>query len=232
VNWPRALLSRILPEETRAPEDVAFDTVYPRSMRAISRRFWTPAVARRAANLFQHARVRRVLDVGSGVGKFVLVAAAETPDITFTGIEQREHLVTTARTAQLQLRVPNASFLVGEATEISWSDFDGFYFFNPFAENLFDSDERIDGSVELTRERFRRDVIRIECALRAARLGAAVVTYHGMSARMPGCFEPVRSERAGSDYLRLWVKTRESADGFYLDLGDGIVLHGSNGQPV
>ena len=70
----------------------------------------------------------------------------------------------------------------------------------------------------------------VRCGQRG--LGAAVVTYHGMSARMPGCFEPVRSERAGSDYLRLWVKTRESADGFYLDLGDGIVLHGSNGQPA
>jgi hypothetical protein len=86
--------------------------------------------------------------------------------------------------------------------------------------------------VQLTRERFRRDVIRIECALRASPVGTAVVTYHCMSARMPGCYEPVRSERAGSDYLRLWVKTRESADGFYLDLGDGIVLYGSNGQPV
>lgn len=231
VSCSFPLPPRIIPQETRPPEDVAFDTVYPGSMRAISRRFWTPvAVARQAANLFQHAGARRVLDVGSGVGKFVLVATAETPDITFTGIEQREHLVTTARTAQLQLGVPNASFLVGEATEISWSDFDGFYFFNPFAENLFDKDERIDSSVELSRERFRRVAGRIETALRAVRLGTAVVTYHGMSARMPGCFDPVRSERAGSDYLRLWVKTREQAEGFYLDLGDGIVLHGGEGQ--
>lgn len=232
VSWSFPLLPRIIPQETRAPEDVAFDAVYPRPMRAISRRFWTPvAVARQAANLFQHAGARRVLDVGSGVGKFVLVAAAQTPDITFTGIEQREHLVTTARTAQHRLRLPNASFLVGDATEISLSDFDGFYFFNPFAENLFDSDERIDSSVELSRERFRRVVVRIESALRTVRLGTAVVTYHGMSARMPGCFDPVRSERAGSDHLRLWVKARERAEGFYLDVGEDIVLHGSNGKP-
>lgn len=190
------------------------------------------AVAHQAANLFQHVGVRRVLDVGSGVGKFVLAAAAETPDIAFTGVEHREHLVATARAAQLQLCVPNASFVVGEATDISWSDFDGFYFFNPFAENLFDRVDRIDSSVELTRERFRHDVIRIECALGAAPLGAAVVTYHGMSARMPGCFEPVESEPAGSDHLRLWVKRREQSVGFYLDLGDGIVLYGSNGQPA
>jgi SAM-dependent methyltransferase len=213
VNWVRSLLSRWNaqdPASVRAPEDVEFDRAYPHAIRAISRRHWTPvAVARRAAQLFQRAGARRVLDVGSGVGKFVLVAAATAPEVSFVGVEQRVHLVEVARTAQVRLRLPNASFVCGEASEIPWREFDGLYFFNPFIENLFAEGDRIDSAPGMTEERFDRDVRRTEGALRASPLGTAVVTYHGMGARIPGCYEPVRSERAGSDFLRLWVKRQE-----------------------
>jgi len=189
-----------------------FDRVYPHAIRAISRRHWTPvAVARRAAQLLRHAGARRVLDVGSGVGKFVLVAAASTPEVTFVGIEQRVRLVEVARTAQLRLRLPNASFVCGEAGDTPWLGFDGLYFFNPFVENLFARDDRIDDALEMTEERFDRDVQRTEASLRGAPMGTAVVTYHGMGARIPGCYVPVRTERAGSDFLRLWVKRHEQA---------------------
>jgi hypothetical protein len=46
---------------------------------------------------------------------------------------------------------------------------------------------------------------------------------------MPACYELDESERAGSDWLRLWVKKREDADGFFLEVGDGIVLRRGNG---
>jgi SAM-dependent methyltransferase len=213
--------------------DAAFDSIYPPSIRAISRRFWTPVeVARRAADLFRQAGARRVLDVGSGVGKFVLVAAGAAPGMRFVGVEQRGHLVEIARRAKDQLRVPNAFFVLGEATASSWRIFDGFYFFNPFAENLFDPGERLDDEVELTELRFFRDVVRTERALREAPLGTSVVTYHGMSGRMPACYELSQSVRAGSDWLRLWVKTKERAEGFFLEYGDGVVLHRADGAPV
>src|SRR5260370_26412000 len=81
-------------------DDAEFDTVYPAEIQALSPRFWTPVgVARRAAELFRTAGARSVLDVGAGVGKFVLVAAAAEPELDFVGIEQREHLVHIARMA-------------------------------------------------------------------------------------------------------------------------------------
>ena len=74
--------------------DLVFDQIYPPYIQAISRRFWTPvSVASRAAELFRHAGARRILDVGAGVGKFVLVAAAAAPEVLFVGVEHREHLV-------------------------------------------------------------------------------------------------------------------------------------------
>src|SRR5271165_160023 len=97
-------------------EDEAFDSIYPPYIQAISRRFWTPvAVARQAARLLYQAGARRVLDVGSGVGKFVLVAAGAVPEMLFVGVEQRAHLVEVARRAQRQVQQSNVSFVVGEA---------------------------------------------------------------------------------------------------------------------
>ncbi len=109
---------------------------------------------------------------------------------------------------------------------MSWRRFDAFYFFNPLAENLFDEEDRLDDRVELTRVRFAREVLRVECTLRRARLGTLVATYHGSSGRIPSCYEPVASERAGSDRLRLWRKHREKDDGsFFVEVGDRIVWH-------
>jgi hypothetical protein len=222
-------------QEDRGPtpergEDATFDSVYPPAIRAVSRRFWTPVdVARRAAYLFRQAGARRVLDVGSGAGKFVLVAAGAVPELSFVGVEQRAHLVDVARKAHERWRRPNAFFVVGEATASSWRGFDGFYFFNTFAENLFDRDGRLDDAVELTESRFVRDVLRTERALREAPLGTAVVTYHGMSGRMPACYELRQATRAGSDWLRLWVKAKELGEGFFLEWGDDVVRHRADG---
>ena len=77
--------------------DLEFDRVYPSWVRRLSDMHWTPVeVARRAAALLAVDPTTRVLDVGSGVGKFCLIGALTTR-ATFVGIEQRENLVTVAR---------------------------------------------------------------------------------------------------------------------------------------
>src|SRR5437870_2162451 len=76
-----------------------------------------------------------------------------------------------------------------DATLVSWAEFDGIYLFNPLAENLFAREVRIDDHVELSAGRFRRDATRVEDALRAARIGTSLVTYHGSSTRIPVCYE-------------------------------------------
>jgi SAM-dependent methyltransferase len=192
-------------------DDHAFDSIYPAAIRALSSRFWTPVeVARRAASLLRQAGARRVLDVGAGVGKFALVAAAAMPELQFVGIEQRKQLVEVARRARQRLGIANARFRVGDATLAAWHAYDAFYFFNPFAENVFCGGECIDNRVELTESRFVRDVMRADHALRAAPNGTAVLTYHGSSGRIPSCYDLSHSERAGSDWLQLWVKRRDS----------------------
>jgi hypothetical protein len=51
----------------------------------------------------------------------------------------------------------NAHFFVGDATRARFEDFDAIYFFNPFDENTFDEEERIDSTVELSLDRCMTD---------------------------------------------------------------------------
>lgn len=197
---------------TRSLSDREFDCVYPADIQRVSRRFWTPlAVAWRAAARLDALNVTRVLDIGSGPGKFCIVAAAQAPHITFIGVEQRLHLVEAAREASSRMRTSNARFTVGDATRARLDQFDAVYLFNPFAENVFDENERVDSTVELSLDRYRRDLWRVRTALGAARIGTIVLTYHGFGAPLPRGYECLDAEPVGSDRLCIWRRTRDAA---------------------
>jgi SAM-dependent methyltransferase len=215
-----------------AGDDTSFDRLYPTAIRRASPRYWTPVgIARRAARLLRDAGARRVLDVGSGVGKFVLVAAATAPEVSWVGIEQRAHLVVHARRAARELATTNARFVVGDATDVSWGAYDGFYFFNSFAENLFGVHERLDDRAELSFARFARDVERAHAALRAAPPGTAIATFHGSSGRIPCSFELAHVGPAASGWLRLWIKTGAADDGsFFIEVGGDVERHDADGR--
>lgn len=207
--------------------DPEFDELYPGRTRAVAGRFWTPlGIARRAATLFEKYDAARILDVGAGPGKFCIAAALAYPAGEFTGIEHRAPLVEVARELALELRVPNARFYVGDATQIRWSDFDGFYFYNPFAENIFIEEHCFDTSVELSDRRFLSDLLRTEDAMASARLGTCLVTYHRFGGRIPACYELMHAEQAGTNWLRLWMKTRDDRgeSGWYFEFDEGVVL--------
>src|SRR4051812_11609675 len=89
------LIFQELPRLTNAVDDAYFDRIYPDWAQRMSRLHWTPVpVALRAAQLLteNHSSGARVLDLGSGAGKFCLVGAS-TYGGDFFGIEQRSHLV-------------------------------------------------------------------------------------------------------------------------------------------
>jgi SAM-dependent methyltransferase len=201
----RGLTARL--REGSCVADAEFDEVFPFFARKASSKFWTPvSVARRAAQLLVQEGSTRVLDVGSGVGKFCIVGAAST-NATFVGVEHRAHFVDVAREAACRTGVASAHFVHGTLDAVSASDFDGFYFFNPFEENLWDSDGQLDQTVPLSRERYDADVERALRMLIEARVGARVVTYHGFGNAMPGGYLLARRELHRSGFLNLWVKT-------------------------
>jgi SAM-dependent methyltransferase len=218
---------RVTPSKDRGElHDGLFDVLYPDHVRAASSTFWTPiAVARCAVRRLEELGVRRVLDVGAGPGKFCIAAGAVARHVSFTGIEQRTELVELATALATRLRLPNVRFRVGNATDCDWAEFEALYFFNPFAENLFDDEEAFDDRTERSSERYMAEVDHVEQRLLEAPMGQVVLTYHGFGGRIPSCFELLREERCGTNWLRVWQKRRLAQRGStgWLELYEGGV---------
>ena len=187
-------------------DDERFDQIYPPRVRKLSWPHWTPvAVASEAAKLLVRKRGTRVLDIGCGPGKFCLIGAALT-DGHFTGIEQRSHLAKAARQAALNQGIYNVEIIHGNITSVSFSNYDAFYLFNPFEENMFER-QKIDGAVPLSAALYKKYTRYVAAELRAKPIGTRVATYTGHSHEVPSCYNCQLSGFAGS--LKLWVKVRE-----------------------
>lgn len=195
--------------------DAAFDAVYPDDVRRVSARFWTPVeVARTAARWLAGQGVRSVLDVGSGAGKFCIVAS-HTMGQKVTGLEQRSTLIEAAQAASRAYGA-TTEFKLGTMETLDPSPYDGFYLFNPFGENLYPVDEQFDTGPELSSLRYSHDLAIFERWLDYAPLGTCIVTYHGFGGRMPNTYNLLRSLLKGTDLLRLWRKARPGlADGHF-----------------
>jgi SAM-dependent methyltransferase len=190
-------------------EDDAFDCQLPRRLQMKSALHLTPAaIARQAARLLAPDPGMRVLDVGCGPGKFCVIAACEMPAATFVGVEIRPHLVKLARKLAGRLGVSNASFVAGDALQLDWADFDAFYFYNPFAEQLHDHSHLLDRRLELDPARFLDYVVGARERLAAARIGTRLVTYHGLGAPPPDGYDLVDTRFTGTEDLELWIKHR------------------------
>src|SRR5882757_2528275 len=104
--------------------------LYPKPIRLLAQRHWTPLrIAQLAARfLVPHAGVK-VLDIGSGVGKFCLAAGYYQPGASFVGVEQRKDLVSHAEIARKILGLGNVHFLNDNLTQLDFEQYDHFYFF-------------------------------------------------------------------------------------------------------
>jgi len=188
-------------------QDTLFDEQFPRYVRERSSQYWTPvAVAARAAAIFRARGATRVLDVGCGPGKFCLVAGCLQPELELHGVEQRSRLVRLGSGLARRLDARNVRFSAGDVTAVPWADYDGFYFFNPFSENVMRPSEQFDDKVPLSTQRFGTELLIVESLLEQARVGAVLVTYFGLGGPIPASYELVADECSGTDRLRTWVQ--------------------------
>ncbi len=185
--------------------DRRFDRLFSPQTRDFSSQHWTPLdVGRRAAELLSDGKGYRILDVGSGVGKFCLVGAITSP-AHFFGVEQRGWLVQQANQLARRLDIPRVHFVNGNMRGLNWGHFDGFYFYNPFYEKL-ESASRIDDSFESGQESFHDSTLWVTARLAGLKIGSRVVTFHGFGGDLPASFEQQSHEAAGDDFLDLWIK--------------------------
>ena len=189
----------------RRVNDFRFDELFPPLIRKLSGIHWTPvAVAVRAAELLAAGVESHILDIGSGCGKFCFIGALTTGS-RFTGVEQREYLVETARRIAGRWEITNASFIHSNMINLDWNSFNGFYLFNPFYENIT-REIRLDDDVSLNEEKYRGYIKFVEEKLEDLAYGTRVVTYHGFGGQMPKGYECVLREPAGTSQVELWIK--------------------------
>lgn len=189
-------------------QDATFDQVFPSSQRFRTWMHWTPvSVAVRAAALLSPLPGRKVLDVGSGVGKLCLIGAATTSS-TWFGIERDAEMVRSAKAAAHEMHVEQRTrFFVGDVMGVNWSAFDAFYLFNPFEEQRYaDILCATPEEAESRRAQFTAHVEFVQQQLSSAATATRVVTYHGFGGEMPAGFDLVHREKALGDELCLWIR--------------------------
>jgi len=184
--------------------DTQLHRLYPESIQLLATRHWTPLdIARKAAQFLATEKGAKVLDIGSGAGKFCLAAAYFKPTVEFYGVEQRRHLVDHARAAREILGLPNVHFLHQNLTQLDFKQFDHFYFYNSFYENLADT-EKIDDSIACTPhlyDYYNRCLYR---KLNELRTGTRVATFHTIENKMPGAYHMIEDHAGG--LLKFWIK--------------------------
>lgn len=184
--------------------DRQFDGFLHGRCRSASQNFWTPVcVAARVATWLDELSIRTMLDIGSGSGKFCVVAAL-AGGCTYLGIEQRRGLVEISRTlVQLFGLGQRVCFLEGVFGETDAPSAQAYYLFNPFGENLYGPNDHLDDEVELSEDRYQRDVAATERMLRDAPSGTAIVTYNGFGGTIPADYDELRRTNEFPNLLRL-----------------------------
>ena len=205
--------------------DYDFDAWLPEFVRCHSPRHWTQVgVAARASRWLAKCGVSKVLDVGSGTGKFCVVGALSS-ELAFVGVEHRSPLVEAARSVAAAYGVSHrVEFVHGDVSELDASSFDALYLYNPFEENLHPASVWIDRTVKIGHKQFARSVSKVERMLRSRPTGSYVITYNSFGGRVPDCYDLEKAKLAGANLLRLWRKTRDvDGGGSWLELEDATV---------
>lgn len=184
--------------------DEQFNELYPLIPTQIKARHFTPLkVAQKAAEFLAAEANVRILDIGSGAGKFCLAAAHNKPMAYYYGVEQRLSLITLAETAKQILGIPNVKFIHGNFTQLDFRNYDHFYFFNSFYENIAGK-SRIDNSIDYSDELYNYYNRYLYKELNMKPSGTRVATYHSLEDEMPPSYHEVGSDF--HDFLKYWIK--------------------------
>lgn len=183
--------------------DAAFDWLYSEHFQELSLKHWTPlAIASKAAEFLAEPGAR-VLDIGSGIGKFCLAAGYHFPETYFYGVEQRHELVCQAEEAKGYTQLPNVHFIYANITQVNFKEFDHFYFYNSFYENI-DPLNQIDDTIEMSEGLYAYYTQYLFKALDGKPSGTRLVTFHISGEEVPAGYK--MSGFACDGLLKMWIK--------------------------
>lgn len=185
-------------------EDVDFDKLYPEYIRKLSKIHWTPIeIAATAINWLASSSETKILDIGSGVGKFCILGGILS-GAQFTGVEKRENLVQEANKALSKLSIENVNFIYSNITEINFIKYNAFYYFNPFCEQVASGDW-IDLNVSFSDKKHRMYEQYVFNQLSKMPLGTMLVTYCSQDFSPPPTYKI--HDMMFDGLLVLWART-------------------------
>lgn len=184
--------------------DETFNKLYPLRIRSKAASHWTPLeIVKHATEFLAPEKNVHVLDIGSGAGKFCLAAAHHRPEALFYGVEQRKELVEYALASGKKLDLHNVCFIHGNFTQLDFRQFDHFYFFNSFYENLEGAD-KIDDTLEYSLSLYNYYNSYLFKELEQKPKGTRIVTYHSLEGEIPPGYYTVKTYMDG--LLKCWIK--------------------------
>ena len=183
--------------------DEAFDRLYPEQFQMLSLKHWTPLAIAHIAADFLAVPGARILDIGSGVGKFCLAAGFHFPATYFYGVEQRHGLICLAEEVKQCTQLPNVNFIYANITQVNFKEFDHFYFFNSFYENI-DIINQIDDTIEISEGLYNYYTQYLYSALDEKPPGTRLVTFHSLEQEIPPGYK--LAAVACNALLKMWIK--------------------------
>lgn len=184
--------------------DANFHHLYPLYIQALAEKHWTPLkVVQRASKFLAATPGVKVLDIGSGPGKFCLGGAYYNPEAFFYGIEQRIDLVRYAVIAKEMAGLNNVTYMYGNLMELDLRQYDHFYFFNSFYENL-PGTYKIDDKLTYSRSLYNQYNGYLFTQLEKMPAGTRLATYHGAETEAPHGYHIVGTDI--DHLLKFWIK--------------------------
>lgn len=183
--------------------EIGFNNLLPGYLKFAARLYFTPIeVAKQAAYWLTENNEKHILDIGAGVGKFCITGARNF-DCHFYGVEHRKSLVSIGNQFTKHYELTNATIINANILDINFSNYDGFYIFNPFYENL-EIDKRLNDEVKLEAELYQVYLKHTDDQLDQAKKGTRLVTYHGNNFEVPNSYKKEKDAFNGD--LKLWIK--------------------------
>jgi len=190
-------------KQKKYPTNTAFDKIYPKLYQEHSARHFTPVnIAIKAAKLLVDKSSDKILDIGSGVGKFCCIGAAVT-EAHFYGVEKRKTLTNLSNKIKRLYKLKNAHFINNDFTTLDFKKFDGIYFFNSFHEQL-DETCVLDETSKVSLEEYKKYHEALIMKLNECKSGTKLVTYYTFKNKIPSSFQFIDKNDTG--LLKFYIK--------------------------